>query len=53
MRNKQAGTEREHEFGADQTLMSATDLESRITYANAAFVSISGYSIQELLGQPH
>ncbi|WP_291066587.1 PAS domain-containing protein [Hydrogenophaga sp.] len=33
--------------------MSATDLESRITYANAAFVSISGYSIQELLGQPH
>ena len=44
---------REHEFEAGQTLVSATDLDSRITYCNPAFVAVSGYDAAELLGQPH
>jgi PAS domain S-box-containing protein len=34
-------------------IIGATDLGGRITYANAAFVEISGYSEAELLGQSH
>ncbi len=35
------------------TLVSVTDLTSRITYCNPAFVAVSGYSREELLGQTH
>jgi len=38
---------------ADQNLISVTDLKGRITYCNPAFVAVSGYSREELLGQPH
>jgi aerotaxis receptor len=34
-------------------LVSTTDLQSRITYCNPAFVAVSGYERGELLGQPH
>ena len=37
----------------DTILVSATDLKSRITHCNRAFVEVSGYSPEELLGQPH
>lgn len=37
----------------DQYLISKTDLKGRITYANPAFIEISGYTREELLGQPH
>lgn len=40
-------------FPADQTLISITDLKGRITYCNANFIAVSGYSKNELLGQPH
>jgi len=43
----------EYEFEAGRTLVSATDLDSRITYCNAAFVAVSGYEASELIGQPH
>ena len=36
-----------------QTLVSVTDLKGRITYCNPAFIATSGYSRDELLGQPH
>lgn len=35
------------------TLVSTTDLTSRITYCNPNFVAVSGYSREELIGQPH
>jgi len=35
------------------TLMSTTDLHSHVTYANEAFMRISGFSCDELIGQPH
>ena len=44
-----------HEFDLPDgvTLMSTTDPQSHITYANAAFVAVSGYERDELTGQPH
>ena len=38
---------------AGATLVSTTDLQGRITYCNPAFIEVSGYSREELLGQPH
>ena len=32
---------------------SQTDLKGRITEANAAFVEISGYTVEQMVGQPH
>lgn len=46
-------TQQNFDFPADQTLISVTDRQGRITYCNANFVQISGYSAEELLGQPH
>ncbi|WP_086479016.1 methyl-accepting chemotaxis protein [Oceanospirillum sanctuarii] len=34
-------------------LVSTTDLKGKITYVNEAFVEISGFSEDELMGQPH
>ena len=40
-------------FPAGETLVSTTDLKGRILYCNAAFIAVSGYTKEELLGQPH
>ncbi|VFR23343.1 Methyl-accepting chemotaxis protein I (serine chemoreceptor protein) [plant metagenome] len=37
----------------DQYLISRTDTKGIITYANPAFVAISGFALSELLGSPH
>jgi aerotaxis receptor len=37
----------------DQYLISKTDLKGRLTYANPAFIEISGFTREELLGKPH
>ncbi|MGB3287888.1 MAG: methyl-accepting chemotaxis protein [Burkholderiaceae bacterium] len=37
----------------DQYLISKTDKKGRLTYANPAFVEISGYTREELIGKPH
>jgi len=46
-------TQNEYPLDADTTLMSTTDLHSYMTHSNDTFVQVSGYSLQELLGQPH
>ena len=35
------------------SIVSKTDKRGRITYANEAFVKISGYTLDELIGKPH
>lgn len=37
----------------DQYLISITDLKGRLTYANPAFVEISGFEREELIGKAH
>ena len=53
MRNNVPVTGREYELSDDATLMSTTDTQSYIVYANAAFVEVSGFSVEELEGEPH
>ncbi|CAJ95829.1 PAS domain S-box protein [Cupriavidus necator] len=53
MRDNQPVTQREFDFPDNATLMSTTDTQSYITYANAAFVEVSGFTREEIQGQPH
>jgi len=53
MRTNLPVTQREFDFPASATLMSTTDLQGRITYANDAFVAVSGYSREEIQGEAH
>lgn len=38
---------------ADGVIISETDLNGIITFANRKFIEISGYSKEELIGKPH
>ena len=53
MRNNQPVTQKEFDYPDDATLMSVTDTQSHLTYANAAFVAVSGFKREEIIGQPH
>lgn len=53
MRKNLPVTQNVYAFPSDQTLISITDLKGRITYCNANFVAVSGFTREELLGQPH
>ena len=53
MRVNQPVTQREFDFPGNTTLMSTTDPSSHVSYANAAFVEVSGFSREEILGSPH
>lgn len=53
MRTNLPVTQHEHPFPDGASLVSTTDLKGRITYCNEAFISLSGYTQEELLGQPH
>jgi aerotaxis receptor len=53
MRNNLPVTQREYQVGDGVTLMSTTDTSSHITYCNAAFIEVSGFDKDELMGQPH
>jgi len=43
----------ETEVPATEVIISRTDLDGNITFANEMFLYISGYSSSELIGQPH
>ncbi|RUR44222.1 methyl-accepting chemotaxis protein [Vreelandella populi] len=53
MRNNQPISQREVELKEDDFLVSRTDLKGRITYTNPAFIEISGFTHDELIGAPH
>ncbi|CAH5697506.1 methyl-accepting chemotaxis protein [Enterobacter cloacae] len=46
-------TQNEYLLDDDTTLMSTTDVHSYLTHANDTFVQVSGYQLNELMGQPH
>jgi len=53
MRNNQPVTSTERRLEADQKLISSTDLHGKIVHCNDDFVAVSGFSREELIGQPH
>jgi len=52
-RPRVAPTGVEHPFLDDEIIVSKTDLSGRILYANDAFLRVSGFTRQELIGAPH
>ncbi len=46
-------TRTEVHFDPGDIIVSKTDTKGRITYANAVFCAVSGYSLPELIGAPH
>ena len=53
MANKVALTGVERTFGDNEIIVSKTDLKGRITYANDLFLSLAGYTEEEVIGKPH
>ncbi|MDX5298110.1 MAG: methyl-accepting chemotaxis protein [Gammaproteobacteria bacterium] len=53
MRQNLPITQTERTFPAEQRLISSTDLHGKILHCNDAFVAISGFTRDELMGQPH
>jgi PAS domain S-box-containing protein len=43
----------EYQLADDCLIVSKTDTKGRITYFNQAFVDASGFSAEEMMGQPH
>lgn len=43
----------EQTFSPDEVIVSKTDLQGRITYANQVFLRVAGYVEDEVIGQPH
>ncbi|MBY0454786.1 MAG: PAS domain-containing protein [Burkholderiaceae bacterium] len=43
----------EFDYSSEEFLMSTTDAQGRMTHCNAAFSRVSGYAVEELMGQPH
>lgn len=46
-------TEKERPYPKGRLIVSRTDTNGIITHANDAFIEISGYTREELIGQPH
>lgn len=40
-------------LGREEVIVSKTDLQGKITYANSVLCRIAGYSAEELIGAPH
>ncbi|MFN8021390.1 MAG: PAS domain-containing protein [Acidimicrobiales bacterium] len=40
-------------FGADEVIVTKTDLQGRITYANDVFLRVAAYEEHEVMGKPH
>ncbi|MBI4984691.1 MAG: Cache 3/Cache 2 fusion domain-containing protein, partial [Rhodocyclales bacterium] len=53
MRTNLPVTQNEIPLRDDTLIVSKTDLKGRITYVNKGFLEISGYTEEELIGEPH
>lgn len=53
MRNNQPVTQKEVTYPPHYNLLSTTTLNSHIKYASKEFCDVAGYSLEELIGQPH
>jgi aerotaxis receptor len=53
MRTNLPVVDQEVPFPSGESVVSTTDLQGRILYCNRAFVELSGFDREELLGQPH
>ncbi|MBD3611556.1 MAG: PAS domain-containing protein, partial [Hydrogenovibrio crunogenus] len=53
MRNNSPVTQKEYDIPSNYILVSETDLQGNITFANQEFIEVSGFSWEELKGQPH
>ncbi|GGW61542.1 methyl-accepting chemotaxis protein [Alishewanella tabrizica] len=53
MRNNLPITDREKTFSSTTKLISVTDIHGNIQECNDAFVEVSGFAKEELIGQPH
>ena len=51
--NSQLINSNEVKFPESSILLSTTDLNSNITYANDEFCKIAGYSLDEMVHKPH
>nr|WP_188130059.1 PAS domain-containing methyl-accepting chemotaxis protein [Massilia mucilaginosa] len=43
----------EYELREGQSIVSKTDTKGKITYVNASFIEVSGFTEDELIGKPH
>ena len=46
-------TQNNYDFPGDEFLVSVTNTKGEITHCNPAFVRVSGFSYEDLMGQPH
>ena len=46
-------TQNNYDYPGDELLVSVTNTKGEITHCNPAFVRVSGYVYEELIGQPH
>lgn len=53
MRNNQPVNDEHYVLGEQQFLISQTDTDGNIIYANPAFIDVSGFERHELIGAPH
>ncbi|HEX8964631.1 MAG TPA: Cache 3/Cache 2 fusion domain-containing protein [Rhodocyclaceae bacterium] len=53
MRTNLPVTQNEVVLADDTLIVSKTDLKGRITYVNKGFLDVSGYTAEELIGEPH
>lgn len=53
MRTNLPVTQQNYDFPADELLVSSTNQRGEIVHCNPAFVRVSGYTYEELIGQPH
>lgn len=46
-------TQQNYDYPGEELLVSSTNTKGEITHCNQAFVRVSGYGVEELIGQPH